>query len=136
VLDIRPFGMAGHWCLDLMSSTERALFTAAAGGRQYSWLELQPPLRALVLLAGGAAEGVGAAGGQLHRAFAQAHRLFDGNDLQARDGGKARLDMLAGGGGLGDHGGFGGCQGKKHTHLGTFTLDHAFQVKYHIAGVG
>ena len=66
------------------------------GGRA----EFQPPLRGTVLFTGGAAEGVGAAGGQLHRAFAERHRILDGDDLEARDGGKARLDMLACGGGL------------------------------------
>jgi hypothetical protein len=60
-----------------------------------------------VFLTRGALEGVLAAGGEVDGAFAKLHRLFDGHDLQAGDGGEAGFFMQARRGGLGDHG-FGG----------------------------
>lgn len=41
------------------------------------------------VFAGGALEGVVAAGGEVDGAFAQGHRLFYGDDLEAGDGGEA-----------------------------------------------
>lgn len=84
-----------------------------------------------LFLTRGAFEGVVAAGGELHGAFAQGHRLFDGHDLQAGDGGETGFFVQARAGGFGDHrlGGFG--QGQEDTHPGAFAFDHAFQVADH-----
>ncbi len=66
--------------------------------------EVQRALAVRGFLARGALEGVVAAGGKLDGAFAQLHRLFDGDDLQAGHGGEAGFLMQAGRGGLGHHG--------------------------------
>lgn len=64
-------------------------------------------------------------------AFAKLHRLFDGDDLQAGDGGEAGFFVEARAGGLGDHG-FGGFgQGQEDADPGAFAFDHTLQVADH-----
>ena len=65
--------------------------------------EVKRALAVRGVLACGALEGVVAAGGKLDGAFAELHRLFDGNDLQTGDGGEAGFFVEARRGGLGDH---------------------------------
>lgn len=72
-------------------------------------LQVEGALAGGVFLAGGALEGVLAAGGEVDGAFAEAHGVLDGHDLEARDGGEAGFLVQARRGGFGDHrfGGFG-----------------------------
>lgn len=80
--------------------------------------EVQRALTAGVLFARGAFEGVVAAGGQLDAAFAQVHCLFDGDDLEAGDGGEAGFSVQARRGRLGDHRLRGFGQGEEHADAG------------------
>ena len=52
-------------------------------------LQVERGLAVRVFFARGAFEGVFAAGGEVDGAVAQVHRMFDGHDLQAGDGGEA-----------------------------------------------
>ena len=56
-------------------------------------LQIQRALAASVFLVGGAFERILAAGGELGGVFAQAHRLFDGCDLEVGDGGEAGFQV-------------------------------------------
>jgi hypothetical protein len=58
-------------------------------------LQVQRTLAVGGVLTRGALEGVVAAGGKLDGAFAQCHRLFDGDDLQAGDGGEAGSKLIS-----------------------------------------
>lgn len=52
-------------------------------------LQVESALAVGSFLACGAFEGVVAAGGELDGAFAQAHGVFDGHDLEARERGRS-----------------------------------------------
>jgi hypothetical protein len=58
-------------------------------------LQVQRALPAGGFLTRGAFEGVVAAGGEVDGAFAQAHGVLDGHDLQAGDGGEAGFFLEA-----------------------------------------
>lgn len=65
-------------------------------------LKVQRALAAGVFFARGAFEGVFAAGGEVDAAFPQGHRLFDGDDLEAGNGGETGFLVQARRGGFGD----------------------------------
>jgi hypothetical protein len=58
-------------------------------------LQVQRALAVRGFLAHGVLEGVVAAGGEMDRAFAELHRLFDGHDLQTGDWGEAGFFVQA-----------------------------------------
>ncbi len=94
-------------------------------------LQVKRALAGAVFLTRGAFEGVITPGRKLNGAFAQGHCLFDGHDLQARDGGEAGFFVQARAGSFGHHG-FGRFgQGQEHADPGLFPFDHALKVAAH-----